>query len=125
LCTFKWQALFQHDWKRCLKVIFLNCVIRLHPKGSLDSDAGKHVQDKSYFPLRQGLPCASLSREDSGQLDSWGLQFSKLYGIQTEIDINLLKNKFSLFAKCSIFYHMHSKLAKSANMTLKKFFHKI
>jgi hypothetical protein len=77
------------------------------------------VQDKSYFPLRQGLPRASLSREDSGHLDSWGLQFSKLDGIQTEIDRNLLKNKLPLFAislKNVLFFdHMHSKFAKSAN----------
>ena len=55
---------FQADLIWCdgtFKVIFMNRVIRLHPKGSLDSDAGKHVQDKSYFPLRQGLPGASLN----------------------------------------------------------------
>jgi hypothetical protein len=85
----------------------MNLVTRLHPKGSLDSDAGKHVQDKSYFPLRQGLPGASLSRENSGHLDSWGLQFSKLDGIQTEIDRHLLKKKFPLFAiSLKMFYFL-------------------
>jgi hypothetical protein len=108
------------------KVILINRVIRLHPKGSLDSDAGKHVQDKSYFPLRQGLPCASLSREDSGvsgHLDRWGLQFSKLDGIQTEMDRNLLK-KISLHFLQNVlfFYHMQSKFTKSANMTEKEIF---
>jgi hypothetical protein len=65
----KRQALFQDVLNRCPTTI-LNRIIRLHPKGSLDSDAGKHVQDKSYFPLRQGLPCAFVGRtEDSRQLD--------------------------------------------------------
>ncbi len=43
-------------------------------------------------------------------------------GIQTENDSCCQKNKFSIFAKflkCTVFEHMHLKLAKSANMTFK------